>query len=163
VESEDNRMSTIWTPSGEYVPREEPPKRPAEAPPGAPPPPGPGREPTPEELEAALEQARAGLATPVVEHISGPPHALRRPALPARPGGGRRGRRREPGPGRGVAGHRRQGAPGRGRGRPPRPVPPGPGRRPEPAPDGFRRAQLAARRRRAHRRSPGPASSASGA
>src|SRR2546430_6520920 len=66
-------MSTIWTPSGEYVPREEPPKEPAGPPPGAASP-GPEREPTPEELEAALEQARAVLAAPVLEHIGG--HAL---------------------------------------------------------------------------------------
>src|SRR2546430_11715401 len=63
-------MSTIWTPSGEYVPREEPPKEPAGPPPGAASP-GPEREPTPEELEAALEQARAVLAAPVLEHIGG--------------------------------------------------------------------------------------------
>ena len=67
-------MSTIWTPSGEYVPREEPPKQP-----GPPPPPpagGPeeGREPTPEEIQAALEHARAVLHTPVIEHIGG--HAM---------------------------------------------------------------------------------------
>ena len=60
-------MSTIWTPGGEYVPREEPPERPA-------PPPAQGREPTPEELEAALAEARAVLATPVLEHIGG--HAM---------------------------------------------------------------------------------------
>ena len=66
-------MSTIWTPSGEYVPREEPPKEPAGPPPGAASP-GPEREPTPEELEAALEQARAVLAAPVLEHIGG--HAM---------------------------------------------------------------------------------------
>ena len=69
-------MSTIWTPSGEYVPREEPPKRP-EAPPSAPQgagPAGPGGEPTEEQIEAALAQARQVLATPVVEHIGG--HAM---------------------------------------------------------------------------------------
>src|SRR6266545_7528928 len=60
-------MSTIWTPGGEYVPREEPPERP-EGPPER------GREPTPEELEAALAEARAVLATPVIEHIGG--HAM---------------------------------------------------------------------------------------
>ena len=60
-------MSTIWTPGGEYVPREEPPERPA-------PPPAGAREPTPEELEAALAEARAVLATPVLEHIGG--HAM---------------------------------------------------------------------------------------
>jgi hypothetical protein len=60
-------MSTIWTPGGEYVPREEPPERPAPAP-------AQGREPTPEELQAALAEARAVLATPVLEHIGG--HAM---------------------------------------------------------------------------------------
>jgi hypothetical protein len=67
-------MSTIWTPGGEYVPREEPPERPAGPPPGGPPPGVEGREPTPEELEAALEHARAVLHTPVIEHIGG--HAM---------------------------------------------------------------------------------------
>src|SRR5262245_43357775 len=70
-------MSTIWTPSGEYVPRDEPPKRP-EGPPSAPPgggQAGPGpREPTQEQIEAALAQAREVLATPVIEHIGG--HAM---------------------------------------------------------------------------------------
>jgi Domain of unknown function (DUF1844) len=71
-------MSTIWTPSGEYVPREEPPKRPEGAP-STPPPtggqgPAPGREPTPEEVEAALAEARKVLQTPVIEHIGG--HAM---------------------------------------------------------------------------------------
>ena len=64
-------MSTIWTPSGEYVPRDEPPEQPAGPPPG--PPPG-GREPTQEEFEAALAEARAMLGTPVLDHIGG--HAL---------------------------------------------------------------------------------------
>jgi Domain of unknown function (DUF1844) len=71
-------MSTIWTPSGEYVPREEPPKR-GEGPPPAPPgggPAGPEREPTQEEVEAALAQARQVLAMPVVEHIGGHVMAL---------------------------------------------------------------------------------------
>jgi Domain of unknown function (DUF1844) len=69
-------MSTIWTPSGEYVPRQEPPEQPAEPPPAGPPTgePGPGREPTPEEMEAALAAARAALNTPVLEHIGG--HAM---------------------------------------------------------------------------------------
>jgi len=71
-------MSTIWTPGGEYVPREEPPERPAGPPPEGPttagPPPGPGREMTPEQLEAALAEARAALAVPVIEHIGG--HAM---------------------------------------------------------------------------------------
>src|SRR4051812_39498626 len=75
-------MSTIWTPSGEYVPREEPAEQPEGAPPGPPPGappgggqgPGPGREPTKEEVEAALAEARRVLATPVIEHIGG--HAM---------------------------------------------------------------------------------------
>ena len=71
-------MSTIWTPSGEYVPREEPPKQPAPPPPpagGAPGGlPGEGREPSPEEIQAALEHARAVLHMPVIEHIGG--HAM---------------------------------------------------------------------------------------
>ena len=72
-------MSTIWTPSGEYVPREEPPKQPEGAP-STPPPTGgqgpapEGREPTPEEMQAALAEARRVLQTPVVEHIGG--HAM---------------------------------------------------------------------------------------
>ena len=67
-------MSTIWTPSGEYVPREEPPKQPAPPPPPAGGAPGEGREPSPAEIQAALEQARAVLGTPVIEHIGG--HAM---------------------------------------------------------------------------------------
>ena len=67
-------MSTIWTPGGEYVPREEPPEPPAAGPASAGPHPEAGREPTPEELEAALAEARAVLATPVLEHIGG--HAM---------------------------------------------------------------------------------------
>ena len=67
-------MSTIWTPSGEYVPREEPPKQPAPPPPPASGGPEEGREPTPEEVQAALEQARAVLHMPVIEHIGG--HAM---------------------------------------------------------------------------------------
>ena len=67
-------MSTIWTPSGEYVPREEPPKQPAPPPPSPPGGPEEGREPTPEEIQAALEHARAVLHTPVIEHIGG--HAM---------------------------------------------------------------------------------------
>ena len=71
-------MSTIWTPSGEYVPREEPPKQPEGAP-STPPPtggqgPAPGREPTPEEMQAAMAEARRVLQTPVIEHIGG--HAM---------------------------------------------------------------------------------------
>jgi hypothetical protein len=68
-------MSTIWTPGGEYVPREEPPKAPPQPPGGgAPGGPGPGetdREPTPEEIQRALAEARAVLHTPVIEHIGG--------------------------------------------------------------------------------------------
>ena len=67
-------MSTIWTPSGEYVPREEPAKESAPPPPPAAGAPGEGREPTPEEVQAALEQARAVLHMPVIEHIGG--HAM---------------------------------------------------------------------------------------
>ena len=71
-------MSTIWTPSGEYVPREEPPQRPEGAPATPPPPegraPAEGREPTPEEMQAALAEARRVLHTPVIEHIGG--HAM---------------------------------------------------------------------------------------
>jgi Domain of unknown function (DUF1844) len=67
-------MSTIWTPSGEYVPRDEPPKQPAPPPPPAGGAPGEGPEPTPEEIQAALEHARAVLHTPVIEHIGG--HAM---------------------------------------------------------------------------------------
>ncbi len=59
-------MSTIWTPSGEYVPREEP-----EAPgPGPQAPPGAGG-PSPEDVEAALAEARAILEHPVLEHVAG--------------------------------------------------------------------------------------------
>ncbi len=61
-------MSTIWTPGGEYVPREEPPQQQAAPPPGA------GREPTEQEVQAALAEARRVLATPVIEHIGG--HAM---------------------------------------------------------------------------------------
>ena len=67
-------MSTIWTPGGEYVPREEPPKQPGPPPPPAGAAPGEGREPSPEEIQAALEHARAVLHTPVLEHIGG--HAM---------------------------------------------------------------------------------------
>ena len=70
-------MSTIWTPSGEYVPREEPPKGPAAAPGGAPPTdpePAPGRQPTQDEVQAAMAEARRVLAAPVIEHIGG--HAM---------------------------------------------------------------------------------------
>ena len=64
-------MSTIWTPGGEYVPREEPPAQPT-----APPAPGPaeGREPTEQEIQAALAEARRVLHTPVIDHIGG--HAM---------------------------------------------------------------------------------------
>ena len=63
-------MSTIWTPGGEYVPREEPPKQPAA------PPPGQGREPTPEEMQAALAEARRAAADQRVTW-SGVPLAIR--------------------------------------------------------------------------------------
>ena len=59
-------MSTIWTPSGEYVPREEP--KPAGPGAGAPP---PGAAPSPEDMEAALAEARAILEHPVLEHVAG--------------------------------------------------------------------------------------------
>ncbi|HZQ77117.1 MAG TPA: hypothetical protein VFE55_07290 [Acidimicrobiia bacterium] len=67
-------MSTIWTPSGEYVPRQEPPEQPNPPPTSAAPGPGEGREPTAEEIQAALAAARATLHTPVIEHIGG--HAM---------------------------------------------------------------------------------------
>jgi len=57
-------MSTIWTPGGEYVPKEPPEERP---PSGAPP--QPGAEPSSEDVEAALAEAKAVLAIPVVEHV----------------------------------------------------------------------------------------------
>jgi hypothetical protein len=57
-------MSTIWTPGGEYVPKEPPEER---APSGAPP--QPGAEPSSEDVEAALAEAKAVLAIPVVEHV----------------------------------------------------------------------------------------------
>jgi hypothetical protein len=67
-------MSTIWTPGGEYVPREEPPKQP-EGPPPTPPPGGaPGPEPTEAEVQAAVAEARRVLASPVIDHIGG--HAM---------------------------------------------------------------------------------------
>jgi hypothetical protein len=69
-------MSTIWTPSGEYVPRDEPPEQRA-GPPSGPPGAGQaGQEPTQEEIEAAVAQAREVLAIPVVEHIGGHVMAL---------------------------------------------------------------------------------------
>ena len=58
-------MSTIWTPGGEYVPKEPPDERP---PPGAPP--REGAEPSPEDVEAALAEAKAVLAIPVAEHVA---------------------------------------------------------------------------------------------
>lgn len=70
-------MSTIWTPGGEYVPKpqpaaERPPPAPAGEPSGAP---GAGRQPSPEEVEAALAQARDDiLAIPVLDHLIG--HAM---------------------------------------------------------------------------------------
>ncbi|MDQ3944887.1 MAG: hypothetical protein M3357_07020 [Actinomycetota bacterium] len=59
-------MSTIWTPSGEYVPKPE-----DEAAPPRPQAPPPGGEPSPEEVEAALAEARAILEHPVLEHVAG--------------------------------------------------------------------------------------------
>ncbi len=59
-------MSTIWTPSGEYVPREE--REPARPDRDAPP---AGDAPSPEEVEAALAEARAILEHPVLEHVAG--------------------------------------------------------------------------------------------
>src|SRR5205814_6406165 len=53
---------------------EEPPKQPGPPPPPAGAAPGEGREPSPEEIQAALEHARAVLHTPVLEHIGG--HAM---------------------------------------------------------------------------------------
>jgi hypothetical protein len=70
-------MSTIWTPGGEYVPKPSPSQ---EEPRPAPPPPGPGgpgpagRQPSPEEIEAAMAEARAVLATPVLDHLAA--HAM---------------------------------------------------------------------------------------
>jgi hypothetical protein len=57
-------MSTIWTPGGEYVPKAPPEER---RPSGAPPP--EGAEPSPEDVEAALAEAKAVFAIPVVEHV----------------------------------------------------------------------------------------------
>ncbi|HLF40835.1 MAG TPA: hypothetical protein VI854_05090 [Acidimicrobiia bacterium] len=61
-------MSTIWTPGGEYVPKpppaEEPPPA-AAADAGA-----AGEPPSPEQIEAALAEARAVLSIPVVDHIA---------------------------------------------------------------------------------------------
>lgn len=62
-------MSTIWTPSGEHVPRSEP--EPGQPGPQAPPAAG---GPSPEEVEAALAEARAILEHPVLEHVAG--HAM---------------------------------------------------------------------------------------
>jgi hypothetical protein len=59
-------MSTIWTPSGEYVPKEE--AEGAQPRPQAPPPEG---GPSPEDVEAALAEAKAILEHPVLEHIAG--------------------------------------------------------------------------------------------
>ena len=69
-------MSTIWTPGGEYVPKPPP----AEEEPQPPPPPGPGRpgpgarQPSPEEIETAMAEARAVLATPVIDQLAA--HAM---------------------------------------------------------------------------------------
>jgi hypothetical protein len=64
-------MSTIWTPSGEYVPKAEPQAQ--QKGPVSPPREfdGPGYQPTREEAEAALEQAVAMLSVPVIEQIVG--------------------------------------------------------------------------------------------
>ena len=65
-------MSTIWTPSGEYVPKPEPGEAPppgAPPPPGAGQPPGPGREPTPEEMEAMAAEIMGALHRPMEDHI----------------------------------------------------------------------------------------------
>lgn len=59
-------MSTLWTPSGEYVPKPEP--EPDQPGPQAPP---PGAGPSAEEMEAALAEARAILEHPVLEHVAG--------------------------------------------------------------------------------------------
>jgi hypothetical protein len=59
-------MSTIWTPSGEYVPKPE--AEGAEPRPQAPPAEG---GPSPEEVEAALAEAKAILEHPVLEHVAG--------------------------------------------------------------------------------------------
>jgi hypothetical protein len=73
-------VSTIWTPGGEYVPRQEPePGRPAGPPRGGAEgggaAGGPEGEPTPEEVAAALAQARAELeATPVADIVAN--HAI---------------------------------------------------------------------------------------
>lgn len=59
-------MSTIWTPGGEYVPKEE-----AEGAPRRPQAPPPEGGPAPEDVEAALAEARAILEHPVLEHVAG--------------------------------------------------------------------------------------------
>jgi hypothetical protein len=59
-------MSTIWTPSGEYVPRPEPEQPPASEPPR---PPEQGREPTPEEMQAMAAEIMAVLQRPMSEHV----------------------------------------------------------------------------------------------
>lgn len=69
-------MSTLWTPSGEYVPK---PPSPPEEPAAGPPPGAAGRDqrsPTPseEDVEEALAEARAILAMPVLDHLAG--HAM---------------------------------------------------------------------------------------
>lgn len=74
-------MSTIWTPGGEYVPKAPPAE---ERPPAAPPTAGggrpddadAGRQPSPEEVEAALAEARAVLSVPVVDHVANQAMAL---------------------------------------------------------------------------------------
>ena len=66
-------MSTIWTPSGEYVPKPEPDQGPPRS---APPPPpgggtaeGAGPEPTPEEMEAMAAEIMAALHRPMADHV----------------------------------------------------------------------------------------------
>jgi hypothetical protein len=72
-------VGTLWTPSGEYQPRDEGnPSPPAGAPPGAPggsggaggsgPPPGPDEGPSPEEI-AAMRDLHARLAATPVEDV----------------------------------------------------------------------------------------------
>jgi hypothetical protein len=58
-------MSTIWTPGGEYVPKPPPEERPPSGPP-----PGPGTDASEDDIEAALAEAKAVLALPVLEHVA---------------------------------------------------------------------------------------------
>ena len=70
---EDTSVSSLWTPSGEHRPAEEPAEGPG---PGGGPPPGAAgeREPTPEEVEALREVHARLVATPVVDVVAN--HAL---------------------------------------------------------------------------------------